>query len=68
MNNIFDFIYTILICALGGFIGQFIIKFFRLKIGMILAGGLAFVVAFSVMLIAVVLTYFLFGYPPLGGP
>ena len=57
--------YAIVICGLGGFIGQYVFQFFRPKLGMIWSGGVAALIAFFVMVMIAALTQALFGYPPI---
>ena len=65
MNELFGLTYSIIICGLGGFIGQHIFKFVRLNLGVILAGGIAALIGFISMIILVIVTHTIFGYPPI---
>jgi hypothetical protein len=65
MSDLLGLIYAILICGLGGFIGQYIFQFFRPKIGLIFGAGVAMLIAFFIMVMIAALTQALFQYPPI---
>ena len=65
MSNLLGLIYAIVICGLGGFVGQYVFQFFRPKLGMIWSGGVAALIAFFVMVMIAALTQALFQYPPI---
>ena len=65
MSDPLGLIYAILICGLGGFIGQYIFQFFRPKIGLIFGAGVAMLIAFFIMVMIAALTQALFQYPPI---
>ncbi len=65
MTDSFGLIYAIVICGLGGFVGQYVFQFFRPKLGVIWSGGVAALVAFFVMVMIAALTQALFRYPPI---
>ena len=65
MSNPIGLIYAILICGLGGFIGQYVFQFFRPKIGLIFGAGVAMLIAFFVMVMIAAVTQALFHYPPI---
>ena len=58
-------IYAVIICAIGGFIGQYAFNFFRPKIGIIFGGGVAMLIAFFAMVMIAGLTQIAFNYPPI---
>ena len=58
-------IYAIGVCALGGFIGQYVFSFFKPKIGLVWAGGVAALIGFFAMVMVASITQALFGYPPI---
>ena len=65
MSDLLGLIYAIVICGLGGFVGQYVFQFFRPKLGMIWSGGVAALIAFFVMVMIAALTQALFQYPPI---
>jgi hypothetical protein len=65
MSDPFGLLYAIIVCALGGFIGQYVFQFFRPKIGIILGGGVAMLIAFFAMVMIAGLTQIAFNYPPI---
>ena len=65
MSDSLGLIYAIGVCALGGFIGQYMFSFFRPKIGLIWAGGVATLIGFFAMVMVASITQALFGYPPI---
>lgn len=65
MSDPFGLLYAIVICALGGFIGQYVFQFFRPKIGIIFGGGVAMLIAFFAMVMIAGLTQIAFNYPPI---
>ena len=65
MSDLLGLIYAIVICGLGGFVGQYAFQFFRPKLGMIWSGGVAALIAFFVMVMIAALTQALFQYPPI---
>ena len=65
MNETFGLTYAIIICGLGGFIGQHIFKLFRPNLGIILSGGIAALIAFISMVMLAMVTQAIFGYPPI---
>ena len=65
MSDPLGLIYAIVICGLGGFVGQYVFQFFRPKLGMIWSSGVAALIAFFVMVMIAALTQALFGYPPI---
>ena len=65
MSDPLGLIYAILICGFGGFIGQYVFQFFRPKIGLIFAAGVAMLIAFFIMVMIAALTQTLFQYPPI---
>ncbi len=65
MTDPLGLIYAVVICGLGGFVGQYVFLFFRPKLGMIWSGGVAALVAFFVMVMIAALTQALLQYPPI---
>ena len=65
MSDPLGLTYAIGICALGGFIGQYMFSFFKPKIGLIWAGGVAALIGFFAMVMVASITQALFGYPPI---
>ena len=65
MTDSFELVYAIVICGLGGFVGQYVFQFFRPRLGMIWSGGVAALVAFFVMVMIAAFTQALFQYPPI---
>jgi len=65
MGESFGFIYAIVLCAFGGMFGQMVYGFFRPKLGMVWAGGIAGMIAFLLMVAFAAGTQFIFGYPPI---
>ena len=65
MTNPLGLIYAILICGFGGFIGQYVVQFFRPKIGLIFGAGVAMLIAFFAMVMMAGLTQIIFNYPPI---
>ncbi len=63
MTDPLGLIYAIVLCGLGGFVGQYVFQFFRPKLGMIWSGGVAALVAFFVMVMIAALTQALLQYP-----
>ncbi|MDC0379966.1 hypothetical protein OAM79_05685 [Litorivicinus sp.] len=46
MSDPLGLIYAIVLCALGGFVGQYVFLFFKPKLGFIWAGGVAALIGF----------------------
>ena len=65
MTDSFELVYAIVICGLGGFVGQYVFQFFKPRLGIIWSGGVAALVAFFVMVMIAALTQALFQYPPI---
>ena len=65
MSDPLGLIYAIMICGLGGFVGQYVFQFFRPKLGLIWSGSVAALIAFFVMVMIAALTQALFQYPPI---
>ena len=65
MSDPLGLLYAIVLCALGGFIGQYMFLFFKPKLGFIWAGGVAALIGFFLMVIVAVFTQFVFDYPPI---
>ncbi len=59
MSDPLGLLYAIVLCALGGFIGQYVFLFFKPKLGFIWAGG------FFLMVMVAVFTQSVFDYPPI---
>ena len=64
MTDQFGLVYAIVLCGLGGFVGQYVFQFFRPKLGIIWSGGVAALVAFFVMVMIAAMTQALLQYPP----
>ena len=65
MSDPLGLIYAIVLCALGGFVGQYVFLFFNPKLGFIWAGGVAALIGFFLMVMVAVSTQSLFDYPPI---
>ena len=65
MSDPLGLLYAIILCALGGFIGQYVFLFFKAKLGFIWAGGVAALIGFFLMVMVAVFTQSVFDYPPI---
>ena len=65
MSDPLGLIYAIVLCALGGFVGQYVFLFFKPKLGFIWAGGVAALIGFFLMVMVAVFTQSVFDYPPI---
>ena len=65
MSDPLGLLYAIMLCALGGFIGQYVFLFFKPKLGFIWAGGVAALIGFFLMVMVAVFTQSVFDYPPI---
>ena len=63
MSDALGLTYAILICGLGGFIGQYVFQFFKPRLGLIWGGGVAALIAFFAMVMIAALTQAIFQYP-----
>ena len=61
MSDPLGLIYAIVLCALGGFVGQYVFLFFKPKLGFIWAGGVAALIGFFLMVMAVIYLAILMG-------
>ena len=65
MSDPLGLLYAIVLCALGGFIGQYVFLFFKPKLGFIWAGGVAALIGFFLMVMVAIFTQSVFDYPPI---
>ena len=65
MSDLLGLLYAIVLCALGGFIGQHVFLFFKPKLGFIWAGGVSALIGFFLMVMVAVFTQSIFDYPPI---